>query len=423
VESGGIEVAAGAESGGSIPGASPGAEGMVLIGRHGAEEMVSGILSKFCRNNLLAVSPITAFLLTFMARPPSHRVNLKNIAQNIGVSVSTVSRSLRGLSGVHPDTEAKIVAMAKKLGYGEDAEPKRGARGAEVMRHVLVLSQSRSQHVDPGYMTGISQASVELNVATLTHLVPQERCVSVLDASSAPPSLRNGLVEGLILLHSWPAEVAAKLSERLPVVSVVYGYPGTSIDMVGIDDRRGVDELVSHLYAGGHRRIGFYGLCPEVSWSRSRFASYLEALTRLDLPYDPSQFVRVDLGEALATEPFVSDEAGGAVRRLVGGGVDAWVCASVVLAESLRRSLTGQGLRVPEDVALTSFHGSWGQPGMDVPVFTSTQVSGEDLGDVALRRLIHRIEQPKECRRATLLPATLTVGATTRPVPKPAERG
>ena len=354
-----------------------------------------------------------------MARPPSDRVNLTDIAERLGLSVSTVSRSLRGLSGINPATEARIAAVAQELGYGTDAKPqKRPRTGTEELRHVLVLAQSNASQINQGYLAGMSDAAMALNIAISTHLVPLDRCAQLTEERYLPPSLRGGLVQGVVLFHSWPVEVVKSLSKRRPVVSLIHEYPGTSVDVVGLDDRRGIAELVGHLHAAGHRRIGFFGFCPEVSWSRARFAAYVETLMVYGLPYDPRLVIQIDLASAISPDPFPTGAAGANVRQLVGEQVDAWVCSSSRAASSLHAELTAHGLRVPADVALTSYHGIKPAPtDTALPPYTTTAVSDEELGAAALHRLLSRLDNPRESRRTLLLPAPLVIGASTRALP------
>ena len=68
---------------------------------------------------------------------------------------------------------------------------------------------------------------------------------------------------------------------------------------------------------------------------------------------------------------------------------------------------------MPEDVALTGYHkGGFTLP--DVPNITSTIIQDEDLGEAALRRLMHRFTHPAESQRSILLPVALSQGVTTR---------
>ncbi len=353
-----------------------------------------------------------------MSRPKSTRINLATIAERLGVSISTVSRALRGMDGIHDETRAQVAALAHQMGYtlrGGPTAPDRGS-SPSAPQHVLALSQSSSPHIDQRFMAGMSGAAVAFNVAILTHLVPVDQCASVLEARTAPASFRSGLVKGIILLHRWPDEIAAEICLKSPTVSIVHDYPGSNIDLIGIDDRRGMAELINHLHSTGHRRIGFFGLCPEVSWSSSRYAAYIEALTRLNLDIDPLNVVRIDLPAALSAAEFACRPALDQVRSRLAKGVDAWVCSSSMTGQTLCRQLLISGVRLPEDMALVTFHGASYPHANDLPNITTTDVVDEELGAAAVRRLINRLECPGESRRAILVPARLKIGATTRSV-------
>ena len=352
-----------------------------------------------------------------MSRPRSTRINLAAIAERLGFSVSTVSRALRGVDGIHPETRTQIAALAHQMGYvlpGGAANNKAPTSQLAAPQHVLALSQSNSPQTPQRFMAGMSATAVTANVAILSHLVTHDQCASVLEPRTAPASFRSGLIKGVVLIHRWPEAVAQAIAEKFPTVSIIHDYAGTNIDQIGIDDRRGMAELIHHLHAGGHRRIGFFGLCTEMTWSCSRYAAYVESLTRLDLEFNPNQVIRVDLPSALSPVEFSAVDAFEKVRDQLRQGVDAWVCASSMIGQSLCRYLLAQGLRLPEDLSLVTCHGTSIASAPDMPVITCTDVIDEELGAAAVRRLINRLETPEESRRAILVPSRLRVGATTR---------
>jgi DNA-binding LacI/PurR family transcriptional regulator len=263
-------------------------------------------------------------------------------------------------------------------------------------------------------MAGMSSASVSLNLALLSHHVQPDECASVLEPSLQPPALRAGMVDGLVLIHRWPPEVARRLSQKYPTVSIIHHYPETSIDLIGIDERSGIASLVRHLHAAGHDRIGFFGLCREMSWSRSRFAAYVEAQVCLGLPYDPQQTISIALAEAQSRDPFPDGAWSDALRKQIQQGVRAWVCASSMTGYTLVRFAQQGGLRIPDDMAITGFHTAVAPPA-GFPELTATDAVDEELGAAALWRLDYRLRHPREGNRSILLPANFVQGATTRP--------
>jgi DNA-binding LacI/PurR family transcriptional regulator len=353
-----------------------------------------------------------------MVRKKSDRINLADIAARVGVSISTVSRALRGADGHHADTRAGILAVAQEMGYSSKRDvPKRAGRKGNSPYQLLALSQTTSLDIDQRFMAGMSNAAVACNASILWHLAASDQCANVLDPRLAPAALRSGQAHGLVLLHRWPAEVARALARRFPVASIVYDYFGSDIDLINIDDRRGIYELVEHLHAAGHRKIGFFGLCPEVSWSCGRYGAFVESLTRFDLELNPRNVVRIDLPSAISPDEFPSAPWADHVRSCLRDKVDAWICPSALTGQTLCRFFLAEGVRMPDDVSLANFHGDPFASLTDLPRITTASVVDEELGGAAVRRIINHIENPSEARRSILIPARISVGTTTRSAP------
>ncbi len=351
------------------------------------------------------------YLHLLMARPKSDRTNLAGIATRMGVSIPTVSRALRDMDGIHADTRAEIVTIAHQMGnVTKDNALKRSTRKGDSPYQLLALSQTTSLDIDQRFMTGMSNATAAPNASMLWHLSTSDQCANMRDPKLAPAALRSRQAHGLVLLHRWPTEVARALARRFPVVSIVHDYLGSNID-----DRRGMGELVEHLHSAGHRKIGFFGLCPEVSWSCGRYGTFVEALTRLDLELDPRNIVRIDLPSALSPDEFSSVPWADHVRTRLRDKVDAWICPSALTGQTLCRFFLGEGVRMPDDVSLANYHSGSRLNPPDLPEITTASVVDEELGGAAVRRIINHIENPGESRRSILIPARLSVGTTRRP--------
>ena len=257
----------------------------------------------------------------------------------------------------------------------------------------------------------MNRASVALNVSILSHHLHEEECESILNPKFQPPALRSGLVDGLILIHRWPQEVTRPLAEKLPTVAIIHHYPEAPLDHIGIDDGIGMASLVEHLYSTGARRIGFFGLCRQMSWSCSRYAAYIEALRARGLPYEEQNVIEISLAEAFSSVSFSIEEAWEHTKQRT-TNLDAWVCSSAATSYTLCRAFLNHGIRMPEDIAVAGYHTGSSTPA-DLPKLTSTIVADEELGAAAIRRIIHRLENPSESYRSILIPSRFVQGKTT----------
>ncbi|MFZ4777281.1 MAG: LacI family DNA-binding transcriptional regulator [Terrimicrobiaceae bacterium] len=337
------------------------------------------------------------------------RTNLREIAQKLGISASTVSRALRELPGIHPETRERVFEAAQNLGY----------RGGELLNqkrcsNILTLTQGIGHDTDHEYMAGMSSSAVSLNMSLISHHYRPEECANVLLPEFQPRALTSGQVDGIVLIHRWPLEVASVLREKFPVVSIIHDYPGTDVDVVSLDDRGGMDLVVGHLIAVGYKRIGFFGLCAEMTWSRSRFAGFVDATIQHGREFRPKDVIGITLEEALAETKFHDGTAMPRAADLSRDGVDAWVCSSEMTARSLYEHFAQSGFKIPRSVGITGFHCSRSSGPNPNVVITSTEAPSAELGSSALRRLVHRIEGTDASRRFILLPCSFRKGTTTR---------
>lgn len=345
-----------------------------------------------------------------------NEVNLSVIAQKLGISTSTVSRALRNLPSIHPTTREHVFEAARAMGYIRE-----GKGGADTESYsILVLSQVADVAHDGPYFAGLSRAAASKNVTLVSHHFLPEECENILKSEFQPQALKSGEIKGIILLHRWPEKVVQELSKNYPIVSVMHGYHPAPIDYVGVDERAGMSDLVRHLMATGHERIGFLGFCREMSWARSRYAAYIESMAEHDLRFDQKDVVKVTLEEAMAETVIQSFKPAAQALQGANSGVKAWICASSNLGHSLALAAVSKGVEIPKDLAITGFHSQKNHnlyKLYGLPTLTSTISSSEEIAATAVRRLMARIEHAEESWRSVLLPCSFYQGETTATPP------
>ncbi len=338
-------------------------------------------------------------------------VALEDIAKSLGLAVSTVSRAMRKLPGIHPTTRAKIIQQAESMGY---VAPRKSKGETVLPRNILLLTMGADEP-PAGYMAGMSRVAPLASFAIHSHVSTVEDSWNVLDPKLQPPALKMGLVAGIILIYKWPDEIVSALSKKWPTISLVMHYPDTPIDVVGIDHLSGTFPLVKHLKEMGHERIGFFGLCPDISWARSRFGAYAEAMIAYGLPLNFDDVVQIEDVKSVVKFPYLDEAAVEKLVRKISRGVRAWMCANDVIANSVCASLLRRGVRIPEDVSVTGFHRR-PYPLAHLPALTTTEVRDDLLGEEAIRRIEHRLEYPKEPPRLILMSCSFLQGETTGPI-------
>ncbi len=338
-------------------------------------------------------------------------IGLAKIAENAQVAVSTVSRALRNSPEIHPKTRKRILREAQALGYETGGR----ARGKNQALPTQILVLTAGEEPPRGYMTGLSQASIEQNVTLNFHSCPATDAANLFQPDKIPVALKQGLAAGAILIYRWPTEIAEQIARQLPTVSIVHTYPNIPADTVGIQESGGISILVEHLRGLGHKRIGFFGLCPELSWSRARYGAYIDALIGANLPLIPEATFRIALRKDNGTLfPLDFSDKIDAIIKQVRSGVTAWIVPDEGVAYALEGALIGQGLRIPEDISVVGFHRHPAHPA-NTPLVTSVSVNVEEMAKLAIKQILSRQEDPDQEHLTLLVRCKLAPGNSTGP--------
>jgi LacI family transcriptional regulator len=305
---------------------------------------------------------------------------MKDIARELGVSVVTVSKSLRDLPGPSAETRARVLKVAKKLNYG----PNLTAR-ALVSGRTNTIGLVIPDLVHPFFA----------QIAKSISFVLYARGFSlVVSSSEENPDIEKKAVEQLIarsvdclLIASTQgsAEIFQQADkQRIPYVLVDRKFEGLTANFVGVDDVKVGILATEHLLEMGCKRIAHIG-GGRLSSAAGRREGYEQTLSRHGLPVH-KQYVLLE--ERLEK---VADVAGHeAARKLLklDPRPDAIFCYNDPVAMGAIMACLEAGLRVPEDVAIVGCGNSHYDDFLRVPLTSVDQKSeaiGQNAGELALR--------------------------------------
>jgi LacI family transcriptional regulator len=316
---------------------------------------------------------------------------LKDIARDLGVSVMTVSKALRGHADIGAATRARVIGRARELGY----EPNRAAR-ALVTGRSSALGLVVPDLVHPFFA----------EVARALGRVLRERRMSLVIASSEEePALERQQIDVLVA-QGVDALVVASVqtsaealrplaARRLPLVLLDRKLPGLAAPFLGVDDEQVGFLAADHLAAVGCGRIAHIR-GPDTTPGRGRLAGYRRALARRRLPAPASYVVA-------ARAPDLDGVGSGAeaMKELLARTPrpDGVVCFNDPVALGALRAIFEAGLRVPEDVAVVGAGNLLYDELLRVPLTSVDQQCGA-LGERAAAVAIELIERaPGRARR------------------------
>jgi LacI family transcriptional regulator len=343
------------------------------------------------------------------------------IAETLCLSQGTVSRALRNRPGIRPEVRIKVLKAASELGYRlpRNAPQQAGATTQDYFAGVLLHAPHDKWRSRDSFMVGLCAVAPSIDTTLVLHHINTPDCDSILIPDNQPPVMRQGTMKALVLVFRWPHHVVKKLAERFACVSLQHEYPGLPVDVVSVNYTQAIHDLVAHLHTLGHSRIGFLGRSRELSWSRARFAGYVDALRQFDLDYDPRRVIDIptpDL-EAYDRPDHAWSAAVDQVIKELDRGTRAWVCSSDYAAYTISRGLLDRGIRIPADISLTGFD-AWREPLFDCPLLTAAAVPQQAMGAAALRIVINRVRTPDQLPSHTLFNCTFRQGVSTGPTPR-----
>jgi LacI family transcriptional regulator len=330
-------------------------------------------------------------------------VTVHDVARAAGVSISTVSRALSNPERVAAETLERVTRVAAELGY----RPNQAASGLRMGRtHAVGLLVP---DLENPYFATVTKA-----VQARARAEGYE--VFVAD-SDEDPDVEAELIGALAsrtdgLLVASPRSGDAELRAALVGVTAVLasrdltggsGSGPSEIPCVSVDDADGVAQVLGHLYALGHRKVGV-AAGPSSSWSGSRRVAGLRAA---------AEQRDVELVELGSFQPYF---AGGtqAADYALASGVTAVVAFNDLMALGILDRLRHRGVDVPGEMSVVGFD--------DVqlatlvsPALTTVHAPLARLGRRAVDLLLARLRGGTSA--SSQLPVELTIRGSTGPVP------
>lgn len=308
------------------------------------------------------------------------RISQRDIARQLGINVSTVSRALRGLDGVSPELKQQIEQLAEEGGYRPnpfavslrfDTTRIIGIVVPDVAfnHNAHIVKSIEAEARKTGYMCIITDSNDDSE--------KEADCVELL---------LNMHVEGIIIC---PAQDTTDFSRLLQLrqahMPIVFfdRAPDMGISSVIINDADSAHKATNSLIDGGARNIAFLGGSNQLKQTTDRKHGYLEALREHDIPIRP-ELVKC---HHISFNSGLSDTL--ELLRLP-EPPDAILASHGLLAISALQAVTSYGLRIPEDVAIIGYMTDWVSE-MSHPRTSFVRQNLKEIGVKAFRLLLDQL--------------------------------
>lgn len=304
------------------------------------------------------------------------------IAQEVGVSASTVARALRGTGYCSKENQEKIMAAAKRLNY----VPSHAARSLKSKRTNKILFCIPDIY-NPFYFGMIKGANDVFD----QHGYYAILCHTRGDAQIELKMLRNlqeGYGDGMIFVSfDFNKENIGEVNACGKPVVLTNNYQSLRgedhFDCVYIDTFEGIYMGCKRFIDTGFRRIGYIGGDTSVQTGRERFSGFVKAMNEGNVPINQKFLKEGDFSRLSGERAMEEMIAAGAIP-------EALVVANDLMAIGALKTCKRHGLRIPQDVALI------GMDNTDLATCTTPELSSismkeEDIGRNAAALLMERI--------------------------------
>lgn len=310
-----------------------------------------------------------------MSETAPRKPTRRDVARRAGVSDAVVSYTLSGRSPVAPATAARVRAAVEALGY----RPNQAAlalKSGSARTLVLVVPDGD----DPVFANPFfSEFASAIESAARAHGYALYTTASSFDPEVVVERFHEFAarqVDGVLVLPgAAPLDRIGIDRVGIPWFELNVARPEFGVASLGTDLRRGAAAAVEHLYEHGHDRVGFIG---ESETSEPRYVGWLEAAAAAGSPAGacwPGEITR--FGGYQAGQRMLADP----------DRPTAVFIATDRMAVGVLRACNEAGIRVPEDLAIVSFDGSW-EGEYSWPPLTSLRQPIEDMAARAVARVL-----------------------------------
>ncbi|MDX6183506.1 LacI family DNA-binding transcriptional regulator [Flavobacterium sp. Fl-77] len=315
------------------------------------------------------------------------KATLKQIAKELNVSVSTVSKALNDSPEISEQTKVKIKEYAKLKNYkpnviGLNLKNRKTKTIGVIIPNILnsffakVFSGIEKVADKKGYnvITCISNESLEKEIHTLE-------------------MLSNGTIDGFILSVSEEAQklqdyshFSAIINDGTPIVMFDRIADEVECDKVVVDDFDSALNSTQHLIDLGCKNIALISSVDNLSVGKLRADGYLKALKDNSIPVNDNIIIRTDSEEDMKSK----------IDAIFDHKIDGiFALEENDSVAALRMSLK-KGFKVPEDISIIGFADGILASRRLSPSLTTVSQHGIEIGEVAAKKLIERLEESED---------------------------
>ncbi|MEQ9230384.1 MAG: LacI family DNA-binding transcriptional regulator [Cyclobacteriaceae bacterium] len=315
-----------------------------------------------------------------------HTVTIKDIARELDISPSTVSRALKDHAEISKETKEAVNRVAKELNY----QPNSLALSLRYSKsHTIGIVVPEIVHFF--FSTVISGIEDVAHAEGYNIIITQSNDSFEREASNLQ-TLFNNRVDGILISISEETRssehLEGLLQRGIPIVCFDRNVEDLDVSKVVVDDFSGGYQATEHLIKQGYKKIAHLAGPESLVLTRERHDGYKKALEDNGIKYDKN----------IVLYGYISEErpARDAMKKLIKDQKpDAVFAASDVSAMGAMNAATGLGMKVPDDFGVVGFS-NWQFTSITHPSISTIEQRGFEMGQKSAELLIKELNSEEE---------------------------
>lgn len=313
------------------------------------------------------------------------KTTIKDIARELQLSTSTVSRALRGSWEISEETKQRVLNLAKNLDYTPD--PVALSLQNSHSNDIGVIVPDISNAFFSGVIAGIEDVAFLNGYHVVIYQSHDDYEREVLNIKHIYNRRKDGLLVSLAANTQDFSHFKALHDKGFPMVFFDRIYNDIDTHTVSVDDYEGAYQATQHLIEQGCQSIAHISGPINLLISRRRLDGYRAALLHYNIPINEELIIEADYNFQAGVQ---------ATQQLLASPVkiDGLFAASDNIAIGCHSAISAAGLSMPEDIALIGFSDLPISNLLHPPLSTIEQPAFE-MGCSAAELLISLIKNPK----------------------------
>jgi DNA-binding LacI/PurR family transcriptional regulator len=307
-------------------------------------------------------------------------ISLKDLAEELQISISSVSRALKNHPDISPALAQKVQELAKQRNYKPNPYAIRLLK--HVSKTVGVIIPDIVTHFYASVISGIEAYTKEKGYAVVISSSQE----SFQKEQENIENLLNLRVDGLIICLSQETSTYKHfdkiIKEKVPLVFFDRVCRTKEISSVVADNYDAARTVTRHFYESGARRIAFINGPKHLNISKERLSGYLEGLKDCGLKIS---------NDLLASCDMTPQSAILATQKLLSAKPDAILSINDTVAFAAMKEVKKNGYKIPDDIAFVGFTDDF-HASIVEPELTSVMHPTFEMGQEAARLLINQLE-------------------------------